>query len=383
LTKVPPSCNILIVIAVEWQGEFMPRSATRAHQRPCPQEPHDLVPSTASTLHIDVRRVVAEQASDLVAEVFDPSRILPLIIVTTSPRHGDKPLLDPAELGERLKGRADVAVLDDQAASWALDAALPEKWRTYGGYVRIFLADASEQDRAERHPLIYVSPGRSANAIRHIVTRIHSIASVWTSQTASTPDIGAPDRSTARLVEENRQLLTRLDLATKDLAAARRDKRELQVKVRELKNLHGSALTLPPTVYAEPEEQFRYEIEQIWLWRYTETERRDWPLRHYRFGPDWVDSVDGTRIAQRRDVLDIVTDVLTGRAVEVAGRQVRPHKTHATGGAPQLVRGDGATAWRCNIKNNTPAAPRMTWWKLADGTVELGRVSLHDDTRLR
>jgi hypothetical protein len=132
-----------------------------------------------------------------------------------------------------------------------------------------------------------------------------------------------------------------------------------------------------------PEQQFRYEIEQIWLWRYAETDRREQPLRPYRFGPDWLDSVDGSRIAQRRDVLDIVTDVLTGRAVEVAGRQVRPHKTHATGGAPQLVRGDGATAWRCNIKNNTPAAPRMTWWKLPDGTVELGRVSLHDDTRLR
>ncbi|MER0476876.1 hypothetical protein ABR737_00650 [Streptomyces sp. Edi2] len=304
------------------------------------------------------------------------------MLVTTSPRNGDKPLIDAAELAERLGGRADVSVLADQDAAWALDAALPEKWHTYGGYIRIFLADASEQDPAERHPLVYVNARRAADAIRHIMTRIHSIASVWTPQTASEPSPSTSDHRTAQLAEENRQLLARLDAVTKDLAAARRDKRGLQ---RELKGAHDGdpSFLLPPTIYGDSEKQFRYEIEQVWLWRYTENERQDWPLRPYRFGPDWLASFDGKLPAHRRDVIDIVTDVLTGRAAELAGRQVRPHKTRASRGAPQLVRGDGATAWRCNIKNNSPAAPRMTWWKLTDGTIELGRVSLHDDTRLR
>ncbi|MEV6421652.1 hypothetical protein [Streptomyces sp. NPDC051662] len=358
----------------------MPRSATRA-QRPCLPEARGLTPAAEQALRDGVRYVVPEQIPNLVAEVFDPSRILPLVVVTTSHRNADLPLINLSELSDSLLGRAEVALLADQAASWALDALMPEKWRTYGGYVRIFFADASEADPAERHPLVYVTPGRGTEAIRHIVTRVHSVASVWTSATFGEPGADAID---GRLVEENRQLAVRLDSAKRELAAARRDKRDLQVKVRDLKLTDTDASPiLPPRVYADPDRQFRYEIEQIWLWRYPEAERAEWPLRPYRFGLDWLASFADARPAQRRDIIDIVTDVLTGRAVEVAGRQVRPHKTHATGGAPQLVRNDGATAWRCNIKNNSPAAPRMTWWKLADGTVELGRISIHDDTRLR
>ncbi|GLF98066.1 hypothetical protein [Streptomyces yaizuensis] len=325
-----------------------------------------------------VRCVVAERVPDLVAEIFDPSRILPLILVTTSQRHGDKPLVNLTELSERLLGRADVALLADQSASWALDAAIPEKWRTYGGYVRIFLADASEGDPAERHPLIYVSPERSSDALRHIVGRVHSVTSVWTVQPRTGPLLALP------VGEENQQLLAKLDDAKRKLAAARREKRELQGRVRALRLANdGVSPLLPPPVYADPDRQNRYEIEQVWLWRYSEAERDNWPLKPHRFGPDWHESLPDAPAAQRRDIIDIVTDVLTGRAAEVLGRQVRPHKTHAAGGAPQLVRSDGATAWRCNIKTNSPAAPRMTWWKLTDGTIELGRVSLHDDTRLR
>ncbi|MFF8786772.1 hypothetical protein [Streptomyces sp. NPDC015125] len=301
--------------------------------------------------------------------------------MTTSPRHGDKPLIDPVELGKRLVGRADVSVLADQDAAWALDASLPQKWHTYGGYVRLFLADASEQDPAERHPLIYVTPGRAAEAIRYIMTRVHSIDSVWAAQPSNGPDRGADDR----LAEENRQLRHQLQSVKEGLNAARRDRRELQVKLRDLKGALRSdqSRSLPPTSYSDPEKQFRYEVEQVWLWRYTENERQDWPLRPYSFGPDWLASLGDDLPVHRRDIVDVVTDVLTGRAASLTGRQVRPHKTYASGGAPQLVRGDGATAWRCNIKNNSPAAPRMTWWKLSEGAVELGRISLHDDTRLR
>ncbi|MFI1765299.1 hypothetical protein ACH41H_25015 [Streptomyces sp. NPDC020800] len=363
----------------------MTRSATQSRKRRCPQVPYDLLTMELGK-RPPVRSFTPERVPDLVAEVFDPSRILPLVLVTTSPSHGDKPLLDPAELGEQLEGRADVAVLADQAASWALGAALPEKWSTYGGALRIFWADATERDPVERHPRVYVNSANTTDTVRHVVSRIRGSVTIWTSDTATAALSNPSSRpDTTRRAEDADLLREHLRAARQDLAAARKDNRALQSRIRDLKSSEASAATLalPPAVFTDPEAQFRYETEQIWLWRYPEAERTTWPLRPYQLGPDWLTSLGEVTQTHRRDILDVVTDVLTGRAVDVPGRQVRAHKTHASGGAPQLVRGDGAAAWRCNIKNNSPAAPRLTWWKLRSGTLELGRLSLHDDTKLR
>ncbi|MET8605594.1 hypothetical protein ABZV92_18830 [Streptomyces rubiginosohelvolus] len=356
----------------------MPRSATR---RPLPCLSEAPTPAAELARRDGVRCVSPDQIPHLVEEIFDSSRLRPLVLVTTSRRKADLPLIGMPELAKSLLGRADVALLSGPAAAWALDARLPEKWHTFGGSVRIFFADASRTDPERRHPSVDIFPGREAEAIRYITTKVHSVPSVWTTDSGGAPEASAPNEQLAR---ENQQLVTQLNAAKRELAAARRDKRELQARVAQLTGTGTDALSaLPPSVYADAEQQLRYEIDQVWLWRYPEAERAAWPLRPYRFGPDWLACFTRIRPAQRRDILDIVTDVLTGRAAEVAGRQVRPHRTREDGSAPQRVREDGATAWRCNIKTNSPAAPRMTWWKLKDGSLELGRISIHDDTRLR
>lgn len=53
-----------------------------------------------------------------------------------------------------------------------------------------------------------------------------------------------------------------------------------------------------PAVYADPERQFRYEVEQLWLRSVPETERDEHPLASYRLGRDWVAS-DGDDRARR------------------------------------------------------------------------------------
>ncbi|WP_274036368.1 hypothetical protein [Streptomyces sp. MMBL 11-1] len=356
----------------------MPRSATRRSLLCLSEAP---TPAAELARRDGVRCVSPDQIPHLVDEIFDSSRIRPLVIVTTSHRNADLPLIQMSDLAKSLLGRADVALLSGPAAAWAMDARLPEKWRTFGGSVRIFFTDASEADPDQRHPLVYVSPGREAEAIRYITTKIHSVPSVWTRDSGGSPVVSAPN---GQLAKENQKLVTQLNATKQELADARRDKRELQARVARLTSTGTDVLSaLPPSVYDDAEKQLRYEIGQVWLWRYPEAERAAWPLRPYRLGPDWLACFADIRPAQRRDILDIVTDVLTGRAAEVAGRQVRPHRTRADGSAPQRVREDGATAWRCNIKSNSPAAPRMTWWKLRDGSLELGRISIHDDTRLR
>lgn len=51
----------------------------------------------------------------------------------------------------------------------------------------------------------------------------------------------------------------------------------------------------------------------------------------------------------------------------------------ASGGAPDVVRGDGARCMRCSIENDTASARRLHWWRRRDGVVEFSRVVLHDD----
>jgi hypothetical protein len=43
------------------------------------------------------------------------------------------------------------------------------------------------------------------------------------------------------------------------------------------------------------------------------------------------------------------------------------------------VREDGARAWRVSLQSNTPAARRLHYWVLPDGSIELAKVGVHDD----
>lgn len=133
--------------------------------------------------------------------------------------------------------------------------------------------------------------------------------------------------------------------------------------------------------FSDPQEQLRHEIWLQWLQQIPETDRPSKPLRAYTVGTDFLDSLTVQKVTRAR-LLVVVVDVLTG---DVFGHPARhPHQQQETksGGKP-LVRSDGATAWRCRLKTGTPSAPRLLWWELRDGSIELGRVALHDDLRLR
>jgi hypothetical protein len=137
-------------------------------------------------------------------------------------------------------------------------------------------------------------------------------------------------------------------------------------------------------VYDDSACQFHYEVEQHWLWHTPEPVRAAQPLADYRLGRDWIASLDSIELVERNQVLQVVVEVLSGTATANSSRRVRSMRTSAVGGAPTLVRSrDGAVAMRCNIKNGSPGAPRLMWWKLPDGLLELGKVAVHNDTQLR
>jgi hypothetical protein len=340
--------------------------------------------------------VDAAGAETFAGRVFEASRILPLVLVSTSRQHGERPLIDPACLAAETAGLADVTVMADDAASWALSNRL-RRFSAWGGAVRIYLPDATEADPWERHPLVRVDAHRPTVALAQITARVRAAAGLPATAPAPLTVLPAPrplpetpgrvrEGDDARHDAEVTRLATQLTerdrlLREKDetIAELRQQVQKLTKQLRAGREAGGPEAT---RVYADPERQFRHEVEQHWLTTVPEAERDARPMAAYRLGRDWLTSLQALELAGRRKIVEVVVEVLTGRAVDSAARRPRRMRT-GSGGSPPRVREDGAVAWRCDIKHGTASAPRLMWWKLPDNTIELGRVAAHDDMQLR
>jgi hypothetical protein len=159
-------------------------------------------------------------------------------------------------------------------------------------------------------------------------------------------------------------------------AEAKRAKSDLRAKNSQLKQARGA--TSPSPVFADPETQFRHDVYLAWLHRIREPDRERLALRDdWALGPDFLDSLDRLQGIDRSKVLDVVVEVLTGLAKDLDSRTLKPLLDKPAG--RQLVRADGAKAWRVRLQHNSPAARRLHYWARADGTLELDSVGVHDD----
>ncbi|MBO0608527.1 hypothetical protein [Myceligenerans salitolerans] len=131
--------------------------------------------------------------------------------------------------------------------------------------------------------------------------------------------------------------------------------------------------------FADPAEQFRFEVTQTWAQIVPAGEKDRWPLEEYALGSRFLESLETVEGISRDKVLRTVVHVVTGRAPEMNGLQVHPLRSGLGGDDPQRVRDDGAACWRVSLQVNTPSARRMHYWRLPGGGYELSRVVLHDD----
>ncbi|MEU1824134.1 hypothetical protein ABZ502_17110 [Streptomyces abikoensis] len=333
-----------------------------------------------------VRQVDQDAVSAFAELLFDPSRLKPLILISPDTRQR-APLIDPLVLHESVGEHAEVAVLTDIAACYALHDLLPDLG-VWGGAIRIYRPDAREDDSTYHHPLVLPFSGHSDEALAEIRDQLHRLGVTYTTSTPTgTPSVPAAlmdvvTGSAARALEAEiarlKATLTDRDQVVSDL------RRETQRLGKPLKAAEARATTDVPVVFTDPERQFRHEVEQCWLRMMPETDRAAYPLVTYRLGPSWLTSLETAELVDRNKVVEVTVDVLTGRASAVPGRQVQRMPVREERGAPQLIRRrDQAVAMRCFLKSHTAAAPRLMWWRLPDHSIELGRVAVHDDTQLR
>lgn len=364
-------------------------TATTFRTGPVPSLPKARIPLPPA---VSVQCIDAASAPVWVERIFDDSRLIPLVLVSLSP-HSGRPLLDPAPLAETLADQATVVLLADPAASRVMSERMPDHLDTYSGAVRIFVPNACRNDPHYRHPTLLVDPAQPQDAMEKIVRRIHGTVPAYSTTTklprppglAAGPTRVAADVEKNHLAAENSRLQQSLRRDNQTITQLRREQRRLTKQLRDLQKAAdtNSNRALPPRCHADLDEQFRYEVTQIWLWTTSESERAAQPLADYELGPDWLASIEAMDQADRRDIIEATVDVVTRRAAHKPSRDVHSLRTHTAGGAPRRRRADNATAMRCSIKKNTPAAARLMWWVRPDLSLELGRVALHDDYRLR
>jgi len=317
--------------------------------------------------------VGAADAAALAARIWDPGRVRPLVILSPVPGRRPRLLLDPHRLAGLLGDDADLVVLADHDATQALCAMLPGRLRFGTGSVRIFFPDADRGDHPRRHPWIFVEPSDPERAQQVIVGFLRQEpVTVWSSCD------GRPTAVPDPLAEVEHDLAE----ARARISALAADRKRLQRELTELRQ-GGICRYTPPIIYADPAVQFRYEIEQHWLSTLPEKERAAHPLAEYLLGPDFLDSLAALQVVRREAVLTAVVDVLTGQVSVKNGRRTHRQRVGRGGGTAPLVRADGAAAWRCDIRNSTPAAPRLLWWVLPDGRIELAKAAVHDDHAMR
>ncbi|MDQ1249135.1 MAG: hypothetical protein QG597_3509 [Actinomycetota bacterium] len=354
-------------------------------------------------------------------------RARPAVIVSArsgEPRYG----VEPAAITQRLKDRAEIFVLDNAAVAWALDSY--PALRTYGGAVRVVgAAGRGTVVRTDREP------GTALNRIvdevtavgRGMVARRPAGTTQLPSCTVTPLDLvrrrrgAAPEQiadggevEDSAVFEETASALVAADTAAgesdqmadlrreleetwglaKDMdaelaaerevrARAEREIARLRTQIQELgvtvDQLRADACDIALRLFSNPEEQFRDEVQRTWLRTVPEADRGTWALRDYQVGPDFLDSLDLPNTS-RAKIVEVAVDVLTRRAYEMPSRSVHAHGDGGPAGTnAQIRRGDGATGYRANIRSNTPQAPRLLWWELTDGSVELVLAARHDD----
>jgi hypothetical protein len=286
--------------------------------------------------------------------VFDARRARPLLVVTRN--GGNRPPLDLTHVATALWPTADVVDVRVHEVAQAFCAMVPTWLAAYGGQVRLYLPGTDVADDGKQHPLIPREQGSYEKKILSTVTgraRSHRRAD--------------PARKLADTVAAH-------DRTKADLARAR----------EEISRLKDAAVDADDdAVFSDPEVQFEHELHLAWLRTTPEPDRDEWGLRNYTLGPDFLDSLNDIEVARHR-LLRACVDVITGRYPHIVGREAKRFRGIIRGnskGKPNLVRPDGAAAWRCSIQMSGIAA-RLMWWECPNGDPELSRIADHNDFRI-
>lgn len=333
-------------------------------------------------------------------------RYLPVIGYT--PR--EEEVLDAPSFFLDNAGVAHVALLQ-QEASWELSRLLPNGHSVYGGAVRIWWPGLDQNSVKWAHPL-WTSERSADRVYREVAESIRRVAvatsprdprftAIQTLQRAKEVERLRADNSayeellnqSSAISESDPALLNALrrtadaleyaELAEISLRAAEERAKELEQRVRELeaeKENYRYQLLVRGVGAAGPapgdvDGDFRAEIDGS-----VSALGQDANPREYVIGSQFLDSLESLGPSYRAKAVRTCCAVVASMPALLAKIEDHPLRTGNASSAPPRIRpSDGAQARRAYLEQRTPAARRLHYWVLPDGSVEFASVNLHDD----
>jgi hypothetical protein len=168
---------------------------------------------------------------------------------------------------------------------------------------------------------------------------------------------------------------------TKDPAEAKTETKAPPARksTRPVDRIDGDP-TINMQLFEDPVAQLKYEVRHAYLMTVPLSQRAEWPAQEYGVLLGFLDDIAAQAgQVSRAQIIEAVVDIICSRINSRHSRKPRPLlKGGGEESRPQVMRPDGALAWRANISTG-PAARRIMWWVTPAGRIELARVATHDD----
>ena len=366
--------------------------------------------------------VEPEAAAEFAHAVTHPDRRLPIFGLT--PRDVDP--IDGGQLLNEVRGLAHVVLIRSET-SWELNRFMPRGLNVYGGAARLWWPGANEGSDRWDHKLwtAEISARRLERSAIDLITEagitaasrdsrmfrlernkrdertkallqeledLRTEAATARQRQATSPDTTADLAEVdarIRLVEtEASALLTDRDNAL-DLAVGfeleaieARDRASLAERERDyLRREVGRLRAGADGGGAADEDATEREFVEALQ---TEIERRGRVdgsrSRSFILGSVFTVTLELQGDKYRSKVIKACADVVIGSPDLLARRQDHALRLGSGGNDPARVRDrDAAHARRCYVEHGTPAARRLHYWHLPDGSIEFASVNVHDD----
>lgn len=190
-------------------------------------------------------------------------------------------------------------------------------------------------------------------------------------------------RENAQLTLRVIELETKLDRAQRDLVTARTDRREgARHRSRTQRELDAAERAVREgRFFDDDKDQLDFELRTTWVYQTMPAEKVDRPLKSYRYGPNFLATLNDMDGISRDKIVEVMVHVLTGRDADLASRQLHQLRTGTGGDDPAVTRAGGEVCWRVALQSNTPSARRLHYWMCNDGSIEFSSIRLHDDYR--
>jgi hypothetical protein len=342
-------------------------STPRAERTPCSPE------SSQESSYTLVRS--ARDVLRLIAEIIRATRDYPIVGVTQ--RDGEaRAALTPQEVQAVTGERTRVYLIVGDYVLRRLERAEGPKFGAACGTAWVWWPECRVRDAGTSSGLEQFAPEfeLSRPAVRGELDRLAGELATSGHELAEAREgnIGLKRNLRAAEVDERRAVV-RSEAAEQMLEEAR-------AYLKSLKDAGLDSDELRMIAQMELEDRLHRLIFREWM-RLTPSDRREHQLS-YVFGVRFVATVEQHRDIPRDRLAWACAMIACNR--KPAGLDVHPLRKGNGGNDPQVVRTDGAKAWRARITTNVPNAPvasRLHFWINATGGagVEFGSVGYHDD----